>query len=106
MEIASLTRGAYTLHMADGACWVRDGCIYGRSGYTGYWVQDNHVYGPSGYSGLPTDVQPVFEATPGLPQRCVRLICPASTRSGDLIPFGAHIKTGAGRRARARRTPS
>lgn len=52
MEIDSLTRGAYTLHVADGACWVQDGCIYGgRSGYTGYWVQDNRVYGPSGYSG-------------------------------------------------------
>ena len=52
MEIDSLTRGAYTLHVADGACWVQDGCIYGgRSGYTGYWVHDNRVYGPSGYSG-------------------------------------------------------
>jgi len=51
MEVDSLTRGAYTLRVAD-ACWVQDGCIYGgRSGYTGYWVQDNRVYGPSGYSG-------------------------------------------------------
>ena len=51
MTMDSSTRDAYPLRVADGAYWVQDGCIYGRSGYTGYWVQEDHVYGPSGYTG-------------------------------------------------------